>query len=119
MSREYDQQEIREKFMRQWWATVSFWRDQPNIDGDRVEGLGFSLLSLLDGCSMGFPGCEVIPCPHESDKAYHISEGENYYPDPPNLDNVKTVHGDSMLHELYYGFGKELGYISSKKRNDG
>jgi hypothetical protein len=61
-----------------------------------LEGLLFSILVCLDGGSH-LPGFAVIPAPHESDKDFLQSEGENWFPpwskaDPLSNDIAGGLH---------------------------
>ena len=115
MSREYTQEEIKEMFMRQVWAMVDFWAREDRVPSPRekLEGLAFSFLNILDGGSGGFPACEVVVVPHESDKQYCIDHDENYFPELPEwFHDIKTIHGNSLLHEEFHSWGRKLGYLT-------
>jgi hypothetical protein len=84
--------------MARYWAGL----DGSNVESDatpldRTSGFAHSLLAAIDGCSMGVPAFTLIPSPHPDDRAYHIAEGENYFPD-----DVDIAGG---LHELLYAEG--------------
>ncbi len=91
----FTEEEIRKKFLDMVRSTVEYWATLPEktVEG-RLNGLAFSLLAMLDGCSAGFPGCKVIPIPHHSDKNYCLTRGEKYI--PRNIDIA------GHLHEQYY-----------------
>lgn len=111
MSREYTTDEIREKFLRHVWNLIEYWEkeDRPGSTRERLEGLAHSILATLDGASAELPSFIIAPSPHESDKAYHKKEGENWYPE-----NKASVNGDigGALHELLYPIGREMGKCS-------
>jgi hypothetical protein len=95
--REYTPDEVRDELMRTIWAAVSYWEKLPEKQvhtvRERLSGLAFSILATLDGCG-AMPAFSVTPVPHESDKDYFQSQGENWYPtNEPDL---------GMLHDFFY-----------------
>jgi hypothetical protein len=96
--RQYTEDEIRDQFLDQCRAYVTYWHDLPGkTKREAMEGLVFSLLVILDG-ETGLPGFVVAPAPHESDEAYHKQEGTNWYPAAP----TGGVDIAGCLHELFY-----------------
>lgn len=100
-ARAYTEEEVREMFLKHMWAMVDYWatvegKDSPKTVRDRLSGLMHSMLTTLDGCSMGLPGFEVRPHPHESDKEYHQERGENWFPSDVDI--------GGSLHEGMYKF---------------
>ena len=96
---EYTTDEIREKVLTHIKKMSVYWESQKNMPScEKLDGLVFSILSMLDGCSMDLPGFIVAPDPHPSDKEYHIDNNEKYFPDNQNA----KVKGDiaGCLHEL-------------------
>ncbi len=84
MSRPYTKDEVRQEFLDHIRGMIRYW-DSDVVSGsktraDRLEGLAFSILVMLDGES-SLPGFRVIADPHPDDMQYHIDEGENYYPE--------------------------------------
>lgn len=66
-----------------------------------MEGLVHSILVILDGNDgSSLPGFVVSPYPHPDDQAFHLEEGENWY--PPFVD-CGTLHLGiaGMLHERW------------------
>lgn len=120
-SREYTQEEIRKKFLKHLSMMVDYWADIPSKDPclpdlpekttrDRLEGLAFSFLTMLDGSSMNLPAMEIVLTPHPEDKAYAKEVGDNWYPQPAEkFEDCITVHGGSMLHEMWNDFRKKYG----------
>jgi hypothetical protein len=102
-SREKTTEEIREEFLKHVRSLINYWdkvegKDSPKTQKDRLDGLAFSIMVALDGGAMALPGFIVAPCPHPSDKEYHISEGSDYYPENHELDIKGDIAGS--LHEL-------------------
>lgn len=106
MSREITTEEIREQFIRHLHHLVDYWANLPEDCREgrdpaswRIDGVVFSVLSALDGCTMGFPGFIVAPIPHVDAKEYNISEGNDYYPENSSIDVKGDIGG--ALHEYF------------------
>jgi hypothetical protein len=95
-SRAYTEEEIREALLKKIWMYIDYWYKESRVSDTRekLEGLAFSLLAMLDGSNADIPGFKIIPSPHKDDKKYHIHLGENYYPD--------NVDIGGFLHELFH-----------------
>ena len=100
-----------------YWETVedkpfphNNFEAKPKTPGDRLEGLAFSFLSMLDGACMDVPAFTLYPDPHPEDKQFHKDEGSNWWPE--EKDGV-TVHGGDwpQLHEYFHEFGRRHGYL--------
>ena len=92
MSREYTEEEIRKKFIKAIWSNINYWKNEsraPSLE-EKMEGLAFSILVLLDGGSAMMPKFIVAPDPHPDDKQYYIENGENYFPE--NCDISGGLH---------------------------
>jgi hypothetical protein len=89
-------EEVRKEFMGAVKGIVRYWS---NVESESVkdacDGVAFSILSLIDGCSGNFPGVDLRLSPHKDDKAYNISEGKNWY-------ELNMLINDCMLHEMYH-----------------
>lgn len=103
--REWTQAEVEEQFLDHVAVMIAYWNSEgnSNVPADstsrhRLEGLTHSLLAAIDGCSMALPGFTLAPSPHPEDRAFHIAEGENYYPEGPEA--ACDISGG--LHELLY-----------------
>lgn len=84
------------KNVLRYWANLP--EDGPErklTTQDRCDGVAFSILSMLDGCTDALPAVDLVLRPHEEDKAYHRSNGERRI-------EPETVISD-ILHELYCG----------------
>jgi hypothetical protein len=91
--RAWTEEEIREKFFKQIKLILSEWRSYPNkTELERINGIIFSIMAMLDGSSIDIPAFKVIPMPHEDDKEYHVKKGENYYPD--DVDIAGSLHDE-------------------------
>jgi len=96
MSKEYTNDEVRAKFLNHVNHLVKYWANLENqTEFDKVEGVAFSILAAIDGCSMDLPGFILAPCPHKDDKQFHIDNGEDYF--PRNRNSKYDIAGG--LHE--------------------
>jgi len=92
----YTPEEARKMFLDQLRSTKEYWlKVSGQTEGERMDGLIFSILVMLDGGTIGMPAMDIRLCPHKNDKAYHISKGEQWFK-PGQLIN------DCQLHEQWY-----------------
>ena len=100
MSREYTEKEVREKVLKQIAVMVNYWLNESRTPDtkEKLEGLAFSICSMLDGCNLDIPGFIVAPLGHEEDIQYYKDKGENYYPVNRESDVKCDIGG--CLHEL-------------------
>jgi hypothetical protein len=95
--RAYTVEEAREMFLAKMRAYVKYWAGESRVATvqEKLDGLAFSILNIIDGTSSGLPRCNLTVQPHPNDKEYCRSQGENWY--EPGM-----VINDVMLHEMYY-----------------
>lgn len=94
--RAYTSEEIRDVVLEEVRQIARHWAD-PKLDRDllgRCNGVAFSILALLDGCSIGIPAIDLVIQPHEGDKDHNIRNGDNWF-------EPGTVIDDG-LHDHYY-----------------
>lgn len=109
--RQFTQKEMQDAFLAHLWMMTDYWAtvQQPKTVRDRLEGLAFSILAMLDGTSMDLPAFSVYPDPHPEDKAFHQDQGSNWWPE--ESDEIGLHGGDCpQLHECWHTFGREKGY---------
>ena len=95
MSRAKTEEEIKEEFLTEVENISHYWTSLPNkTNKERCEGVAFSIMVLLDGCS-AFPAISMHIAPHEDDKQYCIESNEDYYKD-------NMMFNNSMLHEQIF-----------------
>jgi len=95
MSRAYTKEEVREQFLDHIRTLVNYWDKEGGRDSkDKLEGLAFSFLTLLDGCAC-LPAFDISPSPHPEDREYYQENGENWYED--NM----VINDDTMMHEIF------------------
>lgn len=83
-SREYTQEEVQDKFLAHVRSLIKYWNSvEGQTTSEKLDGLAFSIMVAIDGGAGGLPSFVLAPFPHESDRQYHIDNGENYYPEDP------------------------------------
>jgi len=102
----YDSEEIKEQFLSHIRDSAHYWNtiegdDAPKTTKDRLDGLAFSICTMLDGCTH-LPEFMVVPLPHESDKKYHINNKEKYYLENHHVENLIQGNIGGSLHELLF-----------------
>lgn len=104
--RQFTEQEVRDKFLELVWSYISYWQELPDKTcNEKVEGLAFSILVILDGESE-LPAFIVAPDPHPSDKKYLKGKGLNWFPENHRARVACDISGG--LHDLFHTIGKQL-----------
>lgn len=89
-------EDVREDFLDTIREIALFWASLPEkTDIEKCKGTAFSILNIFDGTHGYLPAMDIVLSPHESDKDYNISQGEDWY-------EKGMVINDCMLHELFY-----------------
>lgn len=76
-------------------STAEYWGREAKTPEAAADGAVFSMLNLLDGGTLQMPAIDLVLRPHPEDKAFHISEDEDYYVDG------MCINDETMLHEEY------------------
>jgi len=96
MSRPKTKEEIRQEFLEHIKGLVKYWDELPQkTTTDRLDGLAFSILSTIDGCSISICALNIVVRPHPDDKQFNIDNGDDYYPDG------LVINDDVYLHDLW------------------
>jgi len=97
----YTGEEIQNKVLAHIKNLVKYWESLKgeNSVEHRLDGLAFSILTMLDGGSE-LPSFIVAPCPHETDKDWLITKNAKYFPENHHVPINCNIGG--ALHELYY-----------------
>lgn len=97
--RAYTADEVRDMLLQHSVDLARYWATTPGVNTveERCEGVVFSMLVMLDGGTGDLPGFTLTPTPHEDDKAYCISQGENWF---------EPVVINDVLHEHLHRFVK-------------
>ncbi len=101
--RSYTKEEMREMFLYQCRTIAKYWsRVKDQTKEEMCDGVVFSILSVIDGGSGGFPcAIDLVLRPHPEDKDYWITEGENWVEDGQVINNVTN------LHDYYFKRGQQ------------
>ena len=95
--RAYTEKEVTDKLIKRLSMLTDYWCRQPKSEKDKLEGLIFSVLTTLDGCSGELPQFKLVPNPHESDMEYNKSNGENWF--DPKIELTNT-----SLHDAWCSY---------------
>lgn len=102
--RELTEEEMRKRFLNQVQGIVDFWlRDsRQETVREKLEGVAFSILTILDGESGDLPGFHVTPSTTKEDQEFWKSIGEDWWASTPKeiLNNLKVDLAGS-LHDEY------------------
>lgn len=92
-AREYSRDECRVMLLNHIGGLMDYWARESRAptSKEKLGGLVFSFLVLLDGGSGEMPGFELVPCPCSEDRAYLASQGENWWPEG-GLDIGGSLH---------------------------
>lgn len=97
MSKAQSPDDLRDRFLNELRGLVAYWDGLPNLTSkQKLDGLAFSVLGLLDGCTPDFPAVDLVMRPHPDDKAYSQERGEDW------VEDGTTINEDAMLHELWH-----------------
>lgn len=99
--RPYTKEELRENLIHHIYHLIRYWDNKPISSKDKLEGLGHSILSTIDGCNVAVPGSyKLVTDPHPDDKEYCISHNLNYV--EPGI----VINDDVPLHAQFFRFKK-------------
>lgn len=95
--RPFTAEEVRAKLLDQVRSCVAYWESDSRTPSvrEKLDGLAFSILNIIDGTSVGLPAFDLRLSPHPDDQKYHEEMGENWY------ESGQLVN-DVMLHDAYY-----------------
>jgi hypothetical protein len=110
--RVFTDDEVRDALLEHIWVMIRYWQNIEKPLADRLEGLAFSILAMLDGSSVAITGFQVIPAPHKEDAAFHKEHGENWF--PYSKQQAHDIGGG--LHELFHDVGRKLGYLPREEK---
>jgi len=90
--------EVRGRFLRAIWANVHEWAKSARCknEQEKLEGLAFSILAILDGVVGFIPRFKVTPAPHSEDEPFLRAHGKDWYP--------ADVDISGELHEAFYRY---------------
>ncbi len=95
-SRAWTAEEARARMLAHLKGIAQYWGDvKGRTDRERLDGLCFSFLTMIDGSNVELPSMDLVLRPHPDDKAFAEANDENYYEDG-------MVINDAMLHEEWH-----------------
>jgi len=96
-------EEIRDIVLDQMWALVDYWAAEAReIDKrEKLAGLAFSILAMLDGSSIAIPAFRICTAPHSDDQEYHKKRGENWFPNNSDVEMEGEIT-ELPLHEFWH-----------------
>jgi hypothetical protein len=97
--REKTKEEVVTEFLEHMQGMVRYWDRLDKSPRDKLEGLLFSMLTTIDGCSAGMCGLSLTPSFHPDDPEFLKGEGEDWYP-------TCVINDEVHLHELYCALRK-------------
>ena len=90
----YFEKEVRDRFLKKIKSITNWWSNyEAKSNKERCEGVTFSILALIDGCSVDFPAINMLLAPHPDDKQYCIDNDEDYFEEGMLINNC-------CLHDL-------------------
>lgn len=96
MSRAKTPEETREDILDHIRAMAVFWSEvKTDTELEKLNGLAFSILTMIDGSTLDIPPLNIVPAPHPEDKDYHQKNDMNWYVE-------EVINSDCHLHDLYY-----------------
>lgn len=96
--RAYTAEEVRNKVLKVVADYVDYWAGQTTAsEREKLEGLAFSTMVILDGGAATLPGFTVTPNADPSDKDFYVAQGENWY--PTDVDIAGVLHNN--IHRFF------------------
>lgn len=93
--RAYTAEEATEMFLDRIRGLVDYWDGvDKQTTKEKLSGLAFSILTLLDGDTMTLPACYVTLQPHPDDQEFLKGQGDNWFEPATEL--------TWPLHEQFY-----------------
>ena len=94
MKASYTKDEMRDTFLDAVRNYINYWEKQDIANKDKLEGLAFGLLNIIDGTSSAFPcSIDLFLRPHPDDKQYNIDNDEKW------IEDGMCINDDVYLHE--------------------
>ena len=89
--RELTEQEVRERFLKHVWSIIGYWLTEERVPEplEKMAGVAFSILGVLDGSAAALPSFIVAPVGHPDNEGYHRERLENWF--PHNGDDVQKI----------------------------
>lgn len=99
--RAYTAEEVRDMLLEQFVHVARYWAGQTEQTVEqRCEGVVFSILTTLDGCSMNLPAFDLALQPAPEDEDYCKEQGENWFEPGMKLDFALHEHLHDVIRKL-------------------
>ncbi len=81
--RAYTKEEIEDMLYAHMATIAHYWANESRQPAaiDKCMGVVHSILAMIGGRTLPLPAFDLLASAHEEDKEYHISKGENWFPD--------------------------------------
>lgn len=107
MSKARTPEELRENLLAHCRWLANYWaKERPHDVKAACEGVAFSILTYLDGCSSS-PSFDLVLRPHPDDKQFHIDNGDDW------IEDGTVINADCYLHEMFYKKDIPLAHVES------
>jgi hypothetical protein len=109
--------QCRETLLAYLVSLVAYWETESRAESlkEKMQGLVFSILSMLDGEDGTMPAFRLSPSPHPEDKRYRQKHGASWWPSGLNLSG--DLHHDFSKYaqmdtkELRRALGRASFYV--------
>ena len=104
-SGEYTKSEVRDQYLRHIAQLCKHWETESRAVStkEKLEGLAFSILSMLDGSTM-LPGCMIIPMSTTYDVEFYQENGSRWYAITPENKEFEQLDIGGSLHEQFFSY---------------
>lgn len=95
-------EEAKQRFIKQLVGIAKEWhRYKDKTEWEKMEGTIFSILCMIDGCTVGEPSFDLSACQDEDDILYLRDHGQDWYP-------IDEPFNDGSMHEMFHEIVKEM-----------
>lgn len=102
MSEPFTKEYAVDEFLSSIQNSVDYWASlKDKTEREKLKGLAFSILCLIDGVHGMFPALDIVVRSHPDDKQYAIDNALDYWPDG------LVLNENVMLHDLLAKGAKE------------
>ena len=103
MVREKNEDGAVEDLMEHLWENIGYWDKTKGNSRDKLEGLAFSFLTMIDGCDG--TGYNIKPLVTQLEDAFEFGDTSIY------SDDIGYINRGIELHDEFYPYGREKGFV--------
>lgn len=98
--RAYTKEEVQGFLLSHLSSLVDYWdtAKEAGSQKERLGGLAFSILAVIDGASICLPAIDLVLRPHPDGKKYHQDQDEDWFEDGMVINKDVSLH-DMILKE--------------------